>query len=55
LKKLSLVAVKMLESLKQIEEISSGTLENSTRRLPSWKRKVMEHIGLSSLGQEGRG
>jgi hypothetical protein len=27
------------------EEVSSGTWENSTRPLPSWKRKVIEHIG----------
>lgn len=29
---------------KTLEEISSGTLENSTRPLPSWKREIMEHI-----------
>jgi hypothetical protein len=27
------------------EEVHSGTLENSTRPLSSWKRKVMEHLG----------
>jgi hypothetical protein len=31
------------------EEVSSGTLENSTRPLPSWKRKVIQHIGTSPL------
>ena len=31
------------------EEVSSGTLENSTRPLPSWKRKVIEHIGTPPL------
>jgi hypothetical protein len=25
-----------------VEEVSAGPLENSTRPLPSWKRKVME-------------
>jgi hypothetical protein len=30
------------------EAVSSGTLENSMRPLPSWKRKVIEHIGTSS-------
>lgn len=28
------------------EEVSSGTMENSTRPLPSWKRTVIEHIGI---------
>ena len=33
------------------EEVSSGTLENSTRPLPSWKREVMEHLGSPPLGK----
>ena len=32
-----------------IEEVSSGPLENSTRPLPSWKREVMEHVGTPAL------
>ena len=32
-----------------IEEVSSGTLENSTRPLPSWKRKFIEHTGTPFL------
>jgi hypothetical protein len=31
------------------KEISSGTLENSSRPLPSWKRLVIEHIGTPLL------
>ena len=31
------------------EEVNSETLENSTRPLPSWKRKVIEHIGTPPL------
>jgi hypothetical protein len=31
------------------EEVSSRTLENSTRPLPSRKRKVIEHIGTPPL------
>ena len=31
------------------EEVSSGTLENSTRPLLSWKRKVMEHLNTPPL------
>lgn len=32
-----------------IEEVSSETLENSTRSLPFWKRKVTVHIGTPPL------
>jgi hypothetical protein len=35
------------------EEVSSGTLENSTRPLPSWKRKAIEHIGTPPLWKGG--
>jgi hypothetical protein len=31
------------------KKFNSGTLENSTRPLPSWKRKVIEHTGTSPL------
>lgn len=32
-----------------LEEFSSGTLENSTRHLLSWKRKVIEYISTPPL------
>jgi hypothetical protein len=32
-----------------IEELSLGTLENSTRPLTSWKRKFIEHLGIPPL------
>jgi hypothetical protein len=35
------------------EEVNSETLENSTRPLPSWKRKVIENIG-TTPPPEGR-
>ena len=31
------------------EKVSSGTVENSIRPLPSWKREVIEHIGTPPL------
>jgi hypothetical protein len=31
------------------EEVSSGTLENSTTPFPFWKRQVIEHIGTPPL------
>jgi hypothetical protein len=31
------------------EKVSSGTVENSIRPLPSWKRKVMKHLGTPPL------
>jgi hypothetical protein len=30
---------------KGVEEVSSGTLENFTEPLSSWKKKFIEHIG----------
>jgi hypothetical protein len=36
-----------------IEEVSSEPLENSTRSLPSWKRKVIEHTGTPPLQKGG--
>ena len=38
----------------QTEEVSSGTLENSTGSLPSWKQKAIKDIGTLSP-PEGRG
>jgi hypothetical protein len=35
------------------EEVSSGTLENSTRPLSSWKRKVIKNIGTPLLWKGG--
>jgi hypothetical protein len=37
------------------EEVSSGTLENSTRSLPSWKRKILKHSAPLPSGREGEG
>jgi hypothetical protein len=31
------------------EEVSPGTLENSTRPLLSWKREIMEQVGTPHL------
>jgi hypothetical protein len=36
-----------------IEEVSSGTVENSTRSLPSWKWKVIKNIGTPPLRKGG--
>jgi hypothetical protein len=36
-----------------IEEVSSGTLENCTRPLLSWKRKVIENMGTPPLQKGG--
>jgi hypothetical protein len=42
--------IKMQRVMKcYVEEVSSGTLENSTRSLTSWKRKVIEHIDTPPL------
>jgi len=35
------------------EKDSSGPLENSTRPLPSWRRKVVGHLGNPPLQKEG--
>jgi hypothetical protein len=43
----------MMEGIDIGEEVSSGALANPTRPLPSWERKVIEHIGTPSLWKVG--